>query len=75
MTTPSVTTQYITVEPHWPGVRRYVREVFRTDPDAARRMAAAMGSEAPALPPVVPVATPTIIGELCSHAGMIGQGV
>lgn len=37
----------VTVEPHWPSVRAYVRELAKTDRAAALRVAAAMGSEAP----------------------------
>jgi len=42
----------ITLEPNWEGVRRWVVEcVFPSDPEHAREIAAAMGSEAPDLPP------------------------
>lgn len=37
----------IDITPNWDGLRRWVRHVFRTDPDLARRIARDMGSEAP----------------------------
>lgn len=40
----------VTLEPHWPGVRRYVEAMFRSDPDHAREIASSMGCEAPNLP-------------------------
>lgn len=41
----------VDVTPHWPGLRAYVRNVYRTDRRAAERIAAEMGCEAPTLPP------------------------
>ena len=42
--------QFITVEPHWPGMRAWVLHVYKTDPDKAREIASHMGCEAPGLP-------------------------
>ncbi|OPZ65188.1 MAG: hypothetical protein BWY85_00726 [Firmicutes bacterium ADurb.Bin506] len=42
--------KHITVEPHWPGMRRWVLAMYQTDPDKAREIAAQMGCEAPELP-------------------------
>lgn len=48
----------VTIEPNWDAMRDYVRNVFRTDPAAARRIADAMGREAPQLeePPALTIA-------------------
>lgn len=40
----------VTLTPNWEGLRAFVRHVFRTDPKAARAIAAEMGCEAPDLP-------------------------
>lgn len=44
------TTGTVTLEPHWPNVRRYVVAVHRSDPAHAQDIAATLGCEAPNLP-------------------------
>jgi hypothetical protein len=39
-------TETITLEPHWPGMRAYVKHVARTDPETARLIGESMGREA-----------------------------
>lgn len=42
--------EYITLEPDWEGMRAYVLHMYKTDPDAARKLNDAMGREAATLP-------------------------
>lgn len=42
--------KYVTVEPNWDNLRRWVLALYLTDPERAKNIAATMGSEAPEFP-------------------------
>lgn len=52
----------ISIEPHWPNLRRWVRHVAKTDPETAAKIAAEMGDEAPDLTPDLIVEASELFG-------------
>lgn len=40
----------INITPNWDNMRRFVLNVYRTDPMLARKLASEMGDEAPTFP-------------------------
>ncbi len=37
----------VSIEPNWPNMRRWLRNLHRTDPQTAERIAETMGDESP----------------------------